>query len=281
MPSNGDDQGWCPSGSSSESGLPSPRRSRGRGRGTSRSTNRSKSRSWSRSTTRSAAGRQDRARMAEEVPPPAPLKGSQWWQQPLWTAAEHHRRQRPRHPVRALVHESLLSGLMTESWAFEALDIPVKVQVAVDKKLASWKWILQHRSKLCTHFFQNLDHAVCARGRLSRPLLQCKVSGFGQTGCAIDRRGVFTEPSTKATDHLAIKGQIVRSEMPLWTRLQSTLLMNTKVCNHLKSGLVYASGSRPPALAVVSPCRRKLRCCCNAGLRLVIRRLPRHGAGRR
>ena len=54
---------------------------------------------------------------------PAPhfLQGTAWWATPLWNSLQHVALRMPARPKRAMTHESLCSGMMTERFGFKVV----------------------------------------------------------------------------------------------------------------------------------------------------------------
>lgn len=100
------------------------------------------------------ADRADTAPAAFRIPLPRPpvMPGTEWWAETLYTAGEHFRQKLPKYPSRPLRHQSLLSGLMTESFAFEALGIEARTEFVVDCKPAAQKWL----SRVCEGRYEHL-----------------------------------------------------------------------------------------------------------------------------
>jgi hypothetical protein len=82
--------------------------------------------------------------------------GLQWWAQIVWNATEHIRRRLPHTPKRKLRHHSLLTGLGTESFCFDALAMHVHTEIGLDRKRASWHWC-SVSNQTHTHWFDDFD----------------------------------------------------------------------------------------------------------------------------
>ena len=74
-----------------------------------------------------------------------------------------------------MTHESLLSGLMTESFALQAMGARVRTEVAVDQKPAARKWIKSQRDGHFCHLFRSFQEAIHGEGVCEKHGRRCRL----------------------------------------------------------------------------------------------------------
>ena len=198
---------WVPSDSGSEDGAGCAGQPGLQHASRSRSISRSRSRSRCRSTSSESAGRADsqgqssHPAMAQPYPRPEQSKGTDWWAPVLYTAVEHLRMKLPRQPFRPMTHQSLLTGMMTESFGFDAVGMNVTTQIAVDCKSAAAKWIACLRSDKYEHFFDKLEDVVQGCGACRVHGRTCQVP----SGPDLLTAGLCCQPFSGARDQRTTK----------------------------------------------------------------------------
>jgi hypothetical protein len=199
---------WVPSDSSDDGdaarrarlrhvGGASPPRVRSRSRSRSRCRSRSTDSEGPLAARSQLLGLRDRA---QTLPRPSGSPGTAWWVQPLHTAAEHVRLKFPQSPTRPLTHQSLLSGMMTESWALEALDIPVKTLCAVDCKPAARRWLTSVGRGRHGHLHSRLEDMTDVRAHCDIHDGRCGVD----EGADLATIGLCCQPFSIARDQRAV-----------------------------------------------------------------------------
>lgn len=168
----------------------------------------SRSRSRSRSSSVDPGRRQFVRRILDpaghrSLPMPPTMRGAEWWQKPLLAGAEHLRFARPDRPGRPLRHESLLCGMMTETWALEAVGAVFETRLACDIKPAAKKFALKHRGGQLGHYFRTLEDASCGRAHCAIHMKQCSIEGSPD----LVTIGLPCQPYSSARDQRAIKPQ--------------------------------------------------------------------------
>jgi site-specific DNA-cytosine methylase len=93
-------------------------------------------------------------------PRPAVVDGTQWWADPLLTAAESARARHPAQPVRHMLHHANCAGTGCEREIFRVLGIAATTAAMSDKKPASRKFLQEmHREDFegGTRMFNSMD----------------------------------------------------------------------------------------------------------------------------
>lgn len=109
------------------------------------------------------------------VPTPDFTPGTDWWAVPLWHAILPMRNALPKLPHRTMLAESLFSGLLTESFSDRTLGMDVAIQMAVDKKDSSRKFI-RRNSPTLPHLYKD------AKAVASLDYRGCEICGKGCRG---------------------------------------------------------------------------------------------------